>query len=89
MAAGEELGLTGVAITNSIKDCKAMESEISQPICLKDIELVGGDLADASTKFLSAVKVCQGSDKAKCTKALSEVSDEINTASTDFLNFIR
>jgi hypothetical protein len=58
MAAGQELGLTGVAITNSIKDCKATENEISARSCSADIELVGEDLLVASEKFMHAVDVC-------------------------------
>ena len=43
--------------------------------CSADIESAGEDLADATVKILSAVKVCSGSDKAKCVEAVSEVVD--------------
>lgn len=51
--------------------------------CSADIESAGEDLAIATTKILSAIKVCQGSDKTKCTEAISEVVGDLGTASTD------
>merc|ERR1712046_161325 len=75
MAAGQQLGLTAVAVTNSIKDCKTSDPKpkFEASTCSADIESAGEDLADATTKVLSAIKVCQGSDKVKCTEAISEV----------------
>jgi len=48
-----------------------------------DIEAAGEDLADATTKVLSAIKVCESSDKAKCVEAVSEVVSELGVASKD------
>ena len=85
MDAGQQLGLTGVAITNSIKDCKFTEQEqrLTASTCAADIESAGEDLWDVTTKIVSAVNICKDSDKAKCSEVISEVVKELATASTD------
>jgi hypothetical protein len=85
MAAGEQLGLTGVAITTSLSDCKALEleDEIVASSCTGDITTAGEDLAAATSKILSAIKVCSTEGATKCTEAVSEVVGELATASKD------
>lgn len=85
MAAGEELGKTGVDITNSIKECKFTmpEKKLAASTCSADIESAGVDLASATTGILSAITVCEGGDAAKCTSAVSKVVKELGVASKD------
>ena len=60
-----------------------MQEAMAASTCSADIEAAGEDMADATIKIMSAVKVCSGSDKAKCVEAVSEVVDELGVASKD------
>ena len=83
MAAGEQLGKTGVDINNSIKECKFTQPEMTASSCSADIESAGADLATATVNILSAISVCEGGDAAKCTSAVSQVVKEFGVASKD------
>ena len=83
MAAGEALIPTAKDITSSIKDCKSSKEKVEASPCAADIEFAGEDLADATTMVLAAIKTCSDSDKNKCVQAVSEVVQELGTASKD------
>lgn len=51
--------------------------------CTADIESAGEDLADVTTKVMSAIEVCSTADKAKCAETISEVVKELAVASKD------